>query len=246
MFSMNLKQVRSEIDFLLNQAIHSDDSLRAGVSYRYSSDNYRIKSELPIDVDDSKVVLNRLEPYPNIESSLTLNKMSKDRDGLVINRLVFRELQDWSYRYGSKGRPVDDMEIPDFGDPTNEVDEIILHFNDRIISSEELTVNDGALAMGLAGEICDRYGLETLDEGIFDSRTYKQIQKVLDQCESYIEMNKNNGNLNWDRLAKTFGEIRDQSHQDLMEKMGRKSVVRKLKNFDGDSVEDFLSQINYE
>jgi hypothetical protein len=238
---MNLKQVKSEIDFLLNKAINSDDSLRVGTSFRYASDSYRIRSELPIDIDKDKVVLNRLKRDPKIESAICLNEISKDREGLLINRLVFRELRNWSYRYGSTGRSVNDMEVPDFRDTTNKVDKIIDQFNDRITSSGGLTVNDACLAMGLAGEICDRYGLETIDEGIFESRTYNQVQEILNQCVCYID-NKDEKNLNWDQVAKTFGGIRDQSHQDLMETVGKKSVIRSLKNFEGDSIEEFLTQ----
>lgn len=235
---MSLGNVKEEIKFLLQKVIDSENSLKVGTSYRYVSDNYRIKAELPTG-EDKKVVLNSLETYPDISIRMAVDSISKEYENKLITRDIFRYLKEWSYRYGSKGISVDNMEIPDIGDKIDERDEIIDRLNDRIRSTDNLNVNDCSLALRIAGEICGEYGFKNLDDGIFESDSYKQSMKLLDLTESFIKM-KNDGRVNWDLMASTFEDISDQTQKEIMKDVGESSIIQDLKNFEGDSINSYL------
>lgn len=235
---MSLDNVKNEIDILLQEVIDSKNSLEVGTSYRYASDNYRIKAELPTG-EDKKVVLNSLETYPDISIRMSVDSISEEYENKLITRDIFRYLKEWSYRYGSKGISVDNMEIPEFGDKMDERDEIIARLNDRVRSTNNLNVNDCSLALRIAGKICVEYGFEDLDDSIFKSDSYKQSIQLLDLTESFIKM-KNDGRLNWDLMASTFEDISDQTQKEIIKDVGKSSVIQDLKNFEGDSIDSYL------
>lgn len=237
---MSISQIKDQIDFLLEEAVNSENSLDTAISYRYVAKNYRIRAKLPIGEDD-KVVLNNLSMYPDIDIKIAAENISEKYGNKLITRKTFFDLKEWSYMYGSTGRPVDDMVAPDFGDPIDEKDEIIIHLNDRIKTRENLTVNDCYLALSITGRICDEYGYKELDQDIFSSDEYNQVIELLDESKSFIDM-KRDGRLDWDMMASTFRHISDQTHQDIMRDAGEKSVIRELKEFDGDSIQRFLEQ----
>jgi hypothetical protein len=235
---MGIKEVQGVVDFLLEEAVNSDDKIRMGVSFSSISGYYRLRAELPLEEDDRNVVMNKLEAYPDVSIHLDMKELS-DKYNRVITRDSFRHLTEWSYRYGSKGRPVEDMTPPDVGEERDEIDRLVYTLNDIIDESEDLTVNDVALALSLADVIVNKYGLEEIDDSIFESDEYNQVSAIIEKVDGFIDM-KNDGRLNWDMMASTYQMINRNTQEDIMEDLGKRRVIRDLEDFEGDSIEEFL------
>lgn len=232
--------VQDQIDFLLEKAIQSDESLEVAVSYRYISDYYRLQAELPLEEDEREVVLNVLEAYPDIKFRIDIDEISEEFDK-VVTRDTFRAYREWAYRYGSKGKELDDVTPPDVGGPTDPSCQVVCDLNSFVENTDGHTINDAALAVELAGMIADKYGVEDLDEEVFNSEPYEQIKQITNIIHSFVEM-KDDGRLNWNMMANTFDDIRDQTHQDIMKEAGKREVIRKLKESETDSIEVFLEE----
>lgn len=233
---MRPNDVQKIVDFLLRQLTESEKHLKEGVSYRYVSDYYRIKSEIPLEEDNRRVVLNRLEEYPAVEFCLTIDEISEEYNR-IMTRETMRFYREWAYRYGSKGRHLDDVSVPDVGDPTDFSCRVICELNDKIEETDKYTVNDASLAFKLAGEIVD--DSEVFDTGVFNSDRYNQVKLITEEIQSFI-VGRDVGRLEWDMLAKTFDGVRDRTQQDIMEDLGKRRIIRRLKDTDTDSIAEFL------
>ena len=236
---MRLENVKQEIDILLDYAINRDDDLYS-INYRFIADYYRINSERDINEGNS-VVLNSLSEYPDASIKITIETISDKYNDTVLTRNSLMYLKDWAYRYGSTGIDVENMEVPDVGENTHKDNEIIYDINDRVIN-EQLTVNDAALALKLTEVISHRYGHEELDKNIFESKEYNQVMKILTEIDDFIEM-KNDDRLNWDMMASTIETMRQNAQENIMEQSGKRDIIRKLKEFDSDSIDRFLNSI---
>lgn len=236
---MRLDNIKKEIDILLDYAIEMKEDLYS-INYRYISDYYRIRSERSIN-EDNAVVLNALSEYPDVSIKITMEDISDKFDDTVLTRDSLIYLKDWAYRYGSKGSDPEDIEVPDVGDKTHKDNEIVYDINDRI-HNDQLTVNDAALALMLAERISDRYGHERLDRNVFDSKEYNQVMEILTEMGAFIEM-KDDGRLNWDMMANTIETMRQRSQENLIERSGERNIIRRLKSFEGDSIDKFLDSL---
>lgn len=236
---MRLDNIKKEIDILLDYAIEMKEDLYS-INYRYISDYYRIRSERSIN-EDNAVVLNALSEYPDVSIKITMEDISDQFDDTVLTRDSLIYLKDWAYRYGSKGSDPEDIEVPDVGDETHKDNEIVYDINDRI-HNDQLTVNDATLALMLAERISDRYGHKTLDGDVFDSKEYNQVMEILTEMGAFIEM-KDDGRLNWDMMASTIETMRQISQENLIERSGERNIIRRLKSFEGDSIDKFLDSL---
>jgi hypothetical protein len=235
---MGIKEIQDIVDFLLEEAVNSDNKIRMSVSFGSISGYYRLRAELPLEEDDRKIVMNNLKAYPDVGIHLDMKELS-DKYNRVITRDSFRHLTEWSYRYGSKGRPVEDMTPPDVGEERDEIDGLVYTLNGIIDESEDLTVNDVSLALSLGDVIVNKYGLEEIDERIFESDEYKQVSAIIEKVDSFIDV-KNDGRLNWDMMASTYQMINRNTQKDIMRNLGRRRVIKDLEDFEGDSIEEFL------
>jgi hypothetical protein len=235
---MGIKEVQDVVDFLLEKAVNADDETRMGVSFGSVSGYYGLHAELPVEEDDRAVVMNKLKAYPDVSIRMDVEEISDEYDK-VVTRDSFRHLTEWAYRYGSKGRPVEDMTPPDVGEEHDEIDTLVYNLNDMIDESEDLTVNDVALALDLADVIVNKYGLEEIHKQIFDFDKYRQVSAIIDKAEDFIDM-KDDGRLNWDMMASTFQMINRNTQEDIMEDLGKRRVIKDLEDFEGDSIEEFL------
>lgn len=236
---MRLDNIKKEIDILLDYAVEMKKDLYS-INYRYISDYYRIRSGRSIN-EDNAVVLNALSEYPDVSIKITMEDISDQFDDTVLTRDSLIYLKDWAYRYGSKGSDPEDIEVPDVGDETHKDNEIVYDINDRI-HNDQLTVNDATLALMLAERISDRYGHKRLDGDVFDSKEYNQVMEILTEMGAFIEM-KDDGRLNWDMMASTIETMRQRSQENLIERSGERNIIRRLKSFEGDSIDKFLDSL---
>lgn len=240
---MRINKVKEQIDFLLNKLINNEDVSYFVTDYEQIANNYRINTVEPI-TDSNEVVLNVLESYPGSNIMMSIDEISEEFDDRMLTKSVLEYLSEWSYIYGSKGKSVDNMEVPNyFGDPTNKVDEIKINMNERVKSTDNLNPNDMALAIEIAGLICSEYISEYTDLDVFNSDTYIQVMNILEECESFIEM-KRDGRLDWDMMGSTFKEISKYIQADIMKNKGKETIIEELQEFEGDSIEEYLDQIN--
>jgi hypothetical protein len=231
---MNISEIQETLDELLKKALESENK-KLGVSYRYISDYYRLNAELSLEKEERSVVLNTLSEYPDVQLLIEIDEISENYKR-TATRDVSRYLREWSYRYGSKGRPVEKMDNPDTGERVDETDEIVSILNTRVNKSE-LTVNDVALALKLADTIYEDYENK---KDIYQTERYKQVQEILEEVEKSLE--KKQPDLDWDKMAGTFDLIREQTQQDIMKELGRKEIISELNEFNGDSIEAFLNE----
>ena len=236
---MNLQSVHGTIDNLLETA-ESSKNERLGVQYHYIADYYRINAEPPLSQDKRKVVLNTLKAYPDVQLPIHINELSEQYKR-VATRDAFRFLTEWAYRYGSKGSPVEDVENPDTGERVDEMDDVVNRLNTSI-NETELTVNDVSLALKLAGLIWDDFDEENY-ETVFNTPRYQQISEILNSTSEFIEMKQ--PEIDWDKLGGTFDSINNQTQQDVMKEAGKRAILRELKQFESDSIEEYLEQNNH-
>lgn len=240
---MRINKVKEQIDFLLNKLINNKDISYFVRDYERIANDYRINTVEPI-TDSNEVVLNVLESYPGSNIMMSIDEISEEFDDRMLTKSVLEYMSEWSYIYGSKGKSTDNMEVPNyFGDPTNKVDEIKINMNERVKSTDNLTPNDMALAIEIAGLICREYISEYTDADVFNYDTYIQVMNILGECESFIEM-KRDGRLDWDMMGSTFREISKYIQADIMKNKGEESIIEDLQEFEGDSIEEYLDQIN--
>lgn len=231
---MNISKIQDTIDELLKIAVESENE-RLGTSYRYIADYYRLKAELSLDREDRSVVLNNLSEYPDVQLLIQMDEISENYQRSAT-RDVSKYLREWSYRYGSKGRPVEKMDNPDTGELVDKTDEIVSILNTKVNKSK-LTVNDIALILKLANTI---YKDNSTKKDIFQTERYEQVQDILEVVEKSLE--KKQPDLDWDKMAGTFDLIRDQTQQDIMKELGRKEIISELREFNSDSIEEFLNK----
>lgn len=231
---MNISEIQETLDELLKKALESENK-KLGVSYRYISDYYRLNAELSLEKEERSVVLNNLSEYPDVQLLIEIDEISENYKR-TATRDVSRYLREWSYRYGSKGRPVEKMDNPDTGERVDETDEIVSILNTRVNKSE-MTVNDVALALKLADTVYEDYENK---KDIYQTERYKQVQEILEEVEKSLE--KKQPDLDWDKMAGTFDLIREQTQRDIMKELGRKEIISELNEFNGDSIEAFLNE----
>lgn len=231
----NIKHVRETIDYLLDVYEDIGHKVRLDSVYKYIGDYYRINAE--VDRDKNKVVLNVLKSYPDIEIQIKIDEISEEYTR-HITRDSIHYLKEWSYRYGSKGRSVENMALPDTGDITDSTDQIVDQLNSRI-KNTELSVNDVSLALKLSHIILKN---TSSDGNIKETESYKQVIKLLEIVEDFINMKQ--PDIDWDLLAGMFNLIEQNTQEDIRENLGEKNIIRELREFDGDSIEKYLKQKN--
>lgn len=228
-----LSSVSEYIDYLIEYALNTEDSIRVATSYNLLADNYSIKAELSYD-EGKKVVLNTLQTYPSMDLKFTFDDLSETYSK-IVTRDCLTYLKHWSYRYGSKGK--DSVEVPNFNSGTEtEVDKLVTKLNSQILEHEDLNVNDIALALKLTHVIFERYDFE--EDGIWDSDVYTQVQAMLEETKSFIN---SKDPIDWDVLGKTFDMYVHFTQEEIMKRSGKREVLRELREFEGTTVE-FLEE----
>lgn len=230
---MSIKNVKKQVNFLLNKSDKSDMSLAA--NHEQIANHYR--TNIQSSKDSNKVVLDVLESYPASHIMMSIDKISKEFNNRLITKSAIEQLSEWSYINGSKGKSVEDMEVPDFEDSSNLTNEI----NERIKSAKDLNPNDMALAIELANLVYTEYSTDSEDVDVLDSDPYMQVINILEECESFIQTKKD-GRLYWDIMGRTFTEISKYIQEDILKNRGEEMVYKELKDFESDSIEEYLEQ----
>lgn len=233
-----IPELTDTIDFLLDAAINADNSLRDTIGYRYLAGNYRIRAERPHEEDNRKIVLNTLEQYPAATLYTDIQDTIDARTKRVITRDLFLKGTEWAYRYGAKGRPLDDMEPPVF-EGANDPHPVVEDINDRI-NTTPLTVNDAAFAQHLTHNIYYHSNREDITNDIYDTPAYTHTQTVLNLIGGFIDQ-KTIESIDWNMLGATFDQYAQMTQEDIKQNIGERSVLRELREFDGDSISAFLN-----
>lgn len=228
---MDINLMKQAIDDLLLISEGADTARDAeiyGITHYY-----RINAERSSTEDKREVVLNVLGSYPNVSLPIALDEISEDYDRVVTRDALF-SIKEWAYRYGSKGRPVEQMSCPDTGERIDIIDDAVATLNSTI-NETELTVNDAALAAELAQIVWNNHDSET---SVFESQQYEQVGKILDEFADFIT--RKQPGLDWDMLGGSCADYENRQQEQLMKTMGKRSVMQELREFDSDSIQEFL------
>jgi hypothetical protein len=241
---MTISDIHEIVDYLLEKTVETDTSIRDELIHRYISAYYAKGAGLPVDKDERRVVLNMFGSYPASGLTSVIDEIA-DKYNRTTTKELLRLYMEWSYRYGSKGRDIDDMEKPDPGDLEPGTDEIVQMMNSHIDNQSSLNVNDALLALGVSNTICNRYEFDDIDDNIFNSAPYKQFVKINEEVESFINT-KHDGYLvlNWDILASTLDSLKKVVHEDIIEERAKEQVIQDLEDAEHDSIKKFLEDWN--
>lgn len=227
---MPLPEVREIVDELLSNGVAAADTPTDLIRYKHIADYYRLSAEGDLN-EPRKISLNHLSRYPAPQFSVTVLD-DRSREELVYLRDALKHYTDWAYRYGALKS---EYSLPKTGDGAEET---VPQLNEKITNTDGLTVNDMFLALKLASIIIDSEdSTDALTSRVFQSTAYETVTELADATQAIFEAKDE---INWDMLGKTFDETGQFAQERLRETTGERRVLRELRNFEGESIDEFL------